>query len=141
MITLSLHYRQGSLQPEVTPNSGEAVRRRKLIGGMLLKGLSPTVIAKEVGVSRQTVYDVRKKKDVEGVASLGTRKAPGIKPYLDLQMLSQLQDDLLLRPTKHGFTGSRWSGKRVQSLIERKWGIEVSIATALRILRKSFQNE
>lgn len=141
MITLSLHYRQGSLQPEVTPNSGEAVRRRKLIGGMLLKGLSPTAIAREVGVSRQTVYDVKKKQTSEGAACLGVRNVPGIKPYLDRQKLDQLQDDLLMRPAKHGFSGTRWTGKRVQSLIQRKWGIEVSIATALRILKKPFLTE
>ena len=108
---------------------------------MLLKGLSPTVIAKEVGVSRQTVYDVKRKQAGEGAASLGVRNVPGIKPYLDETRLSELQDDMALRPYKHGFPGTRWTGKHVRLLIQKKWGVDVSIATALRILKKPYITE
>ena len=112
----------------------EATRKRVRAGRMLLAVKRCADVAKAVGVARQTVYTWKTQLDEGGIEALRAVGGPGRPAKLDERQLAALRRALLSSPTTHGFGTELWTLKRVQLLIERKFGVSYSEVHVWRIL-------
>jgi transposase len=112
----------------------EATRKRVRAGRMLLVGKRCADVAKAVGVARQTVYTWKTQLDEGGLEALRAVGGPGRPAKLGQRQLAALRRALLSSPTTHGFGTELWTLKRVQLLIERKFGVSYSEVHVWRIL-------
>jgi transposase len=105
---------------------GEATRKRVRAGRMLLAGKRCADVAEAVGVARQTVYAWKALLDEGGIEALHAIGGRGRPAQLDERQFAALRRALLSSPTAHGFGTELWALKRVQLLIERKFGVSYS---------------
>jgi transposase len=112
----------------------ETVRRRVRAGRMLLAGKTPAQAALAVGVARQTAYTWKAVLEEGGIDALRAMPSRGRPARLDAAQLQALGRALLDKPTDHGFGTELWTLKRVCALIERLYGVKVSLTQVWRIL-------
>lgn len=112
----------------------EATRKRVRAGRMLLAGKRCAEVAQSVGVARQTVYTWKALLDEGGIEALRCVGGRGRPSQLDERQYAELRRALLSSPTAHGFGTELWTLKRVQLLIERKFGVSYSEVHVWRIL-------
>jgi transposase len=112
----------------------EATRKRVRAGRMLLAGKRCAEVAQAVGVARQTVYTWKGLLNEGGIEALRAVGGRGRPAQLDKRQLAQLRRALLSSPTAHGFGTELWTLKRVQLLIERKFGVSYSEVHVWRLL-------
>ena len=117
----------------------EQQERLRLRGvAMLQEGLSPTRIARELGVARLTVY--RWKSRGQGK---GAKIAPsGRKPALPLRQCRQLERILERGAVAWGFATEVWTGRRIAQVIWQRFGVRYhfkSIPALLQSLGWSWQ--
>lgn len=112
----------------------EATERRMLAGRLLLAGIAPTEVAKQVGAPRQTVYRWLDVLRAKGIDALRDMSRGGRPPRLRAEDLQRLQVALHEGALAHSFASPEWTLKRVQELIGREFGIRYSEVHVWRLL-------
>lgn len=103
----------------------KALEKRRLKGLRLLRaGIEPRVIAKKLGVTRQSVERWKKKFDEGGQAALLWNGRAGRMPRMNGKQLDQLRQMLIEGPEKNGFDTPIWTCRRVATLIRNKFSIK-----------------
>lgn len=115
----------------------EALERRRLQAAKLLRrGWSQADVAREVGVSRESV---RRWADVfaeQGTAALRKSRRVGRPSRLAENDLERLGELLEQGPQAHGFATNLWTCERVALLIEREFGVRFHDAHVWRVLQR-----
>ena len=118
------------------PKGQEAIRKRA-VARVLEEGVGKTVVARELGVTRQAVHnwvsrakkgkslDAQRRGPKPGGRSLTARQGAAIRKMVVAKLPDQLQ-----------LPGLLWTRKLVRELIKRKFGVELSIETVGRYLRE-----
>jgi len=107
-------------------------RRRKGMR-MLARGVVQVEVARELGVSRQTVSNWAREQ--QGMAQAWRRKPLGRPAALDAQQKQRLAEQLKHGAVACGFPTELWTLQRVGALIERDFGVAFSTANVWRVLR------
>jgi putative transposase len=120
---------------KLTPGQLE---ERRMVGARLLKAgrLSQAEIARELDVSRATVNDWAKRLQSGGWRQLRRRKASGRRAKLTGDQQKALLQQLTRGALVAGFETDRWTGPRIQSLIEREFGVSYHARYLPRLLHK-----
>ena len=114
----------------------EAQKTRIKAGRLLQKGLTPTQIAAEVGVARQTVHTWKRILEEQGFDALKGVPEVGRPAQLSESDMRWLAGALREGATAHGFGTDLWTLKRVNQLIRQKFGAEFSDVHVWRLLGK-----
>ena len=108
--------------PRLTPAQLEA--RRLAAARLLRRGrLSPAAIARELGVSRQSVSRWRQALATSGRRGLRRRPHSGRRPRLTAAQWDELAALLARGATAAGFDTERWTLRRVAAVIRREFGV------------------
>lgn len=105
---------------------------------MMDQGLSPTEIARALGVARLTVYRWKSRGQGKGASNQRT----GRKPALAGRQRRQLERILERGAVPYGFSTEVWTGKRIAQVIRERFGVDYhfkSIPYLLRLLGWSWQ--
>lgn len=118
----------------LTPEQLEA---RRLAGGRLLaRGrLSQAAIARELGVSRQTVSAWNAAMTAEGRAGLKRRPHTGRPRKLSADAWGPLAGILARGASAAGFDTERWTLRRIAIVVRRECGIAYHYRSLGRVLR------
>ena len=116
-------------------NAEELERRRRRAVQLMRQGESPTLIARILGVSRQSLYRWREMARA-GPKGLAAKPPPGRKRRLNDTQLSQLQTLLLKGAQTHGWTNDLWTAPRVTEVIRRYFGIRLHPEHVRNILKQ-----
>jgi transposase len=101
----------------------ELMEERRLRGARLLEeGVSQSEVAREMGVTRQSVHEWAKVLDAQGEKGLA-RVPTGRKPRLNAVQLGQLGELLKAGPQAHGYATALWTTERIARLIQRQFGV------------------
>ena len=114
----------------------EAQKTRIKAGRLLQKGLTPTQIAAEVGVARQTVHTWKRILEDQGFDALKNVPEVGRPAQLSESDMQWLAGALREGATAHGFGTDLWTLKRVNALIRKKFGATFSDVHVWRLLGK-----
>ena len=100
-------------------------------------GHSPELVADIFGVSRGSVFEWQKKYRDGGLAALSTKVASGRPTVLSDDQMLKLYSLIAGRdPRQLSFGFALWTRKMIRELIRRQFGVEVSLVTVGRILKK-----
>jgi len=105
---------------------------------MMDQGLSPTQIARQLGVARLTVYRWKSRGQGKGASNQPT----GRKPALAAQQRRQLERILERGAIRYGFPTEVWTGKPIAQVIRERFGVVYhfkSIPYVLHLLGWSWQ--
>ena len=111
-----------------------ASQRRVRAGRLLLKGKSPSEVARIVDAPRQTVYRWLGILQEQGISGLRHMSKGGRPSRMLPEQLDCLREMLLAGPLANGYATDLWTIKRVRLLIEKAFGIKYSDVHAWRIL-------
>jgi len=113
----------------------ELERRRRRAVQLMRQGESPTLIARILGVSRQSLYRWRDmaRADPKGLAA---KPPPGRKRRLSDAQLAQLEKLLLKGAQSHGWANNLWTAPRVTEVIRRHFGIKLHPEHVRNILKR-----
>jgi transposase len=101
----------------------ELMEARRLKGARMLKeGVSQSEVAREMGVTRQSVHEWAQVLDAQGEKGLA-RVPTGRKPRLNAVQLGQLGELLKAGPQAHGYATALWTTERIARLIQRQFGV------------------
>lgn len=116
----------------------EQMEERRMLGVRLLKAgrLAQAEIARKLEVSRATVTDWAKRLDTGGRRQLRRRKASGRRAKLTRDQQKALLRQLKRGALAAGFETDRWTGPRIQRLIEREFGVSYHARYLPRLLHK-----
>ena len=113
----------------------EEFRRRRVRGARLLKrGTRPAEVARQVGVSRQSVMRWERALQVRGfnqVARVGVR---GRKRRLSDAQLTELARYLKQGAIAAGYATEMWTLQRIATLIEEKFAVHLVASSVWRLL-------
>jgi transposase len=115
----------------------EAIEARRLAGARMLKRkMSQSDVARELGVSRQTVH-LWAKQLAEANGAVGKLKAKtlGRPKRLDAEQRNSLSRMLVGGALQAGFPTELWTIKRVRMLVAREFGVEYSTSGGWELLR------
>ena len=113
-----------------------ALRERRLRAVALLReGMSQAVVAREVGVDRQSVYRWHRTLQGEGRAGLKKAGRAGRRPKLSDEQHEELIVILLDGAEKAGYATGLWTLARVGEVIRSRFGVEYDPSQVWRILR------
>jgi transposase len=114
-------------------NAKQLQRRRLRAGRLLLKGVPQAEVARQVGVSRPTVFEWKQRVEQGGLAALnnGVRGRPA---RLDAAMREQLAQALLAGARSHGYATELWTLRRIAKLIEQSFGFSYGTSQVSRLL-------
>jgi len=110
-------------------------RRRRRAVQLIQEGESPTLIARILGVRRQSLYrwlDMAR----GGPQGLSAKPPPGRKRRLDDAQLQQLETLLLQGAQEHGWPNNLWTAGRVTQVIRRHFGIRLHPEHVRNILKR-----
>jgi transposase len=110
--------------------------RRFCAWNLFQQGLKQCQIALALGVSEGAVSQWIKAARTGGLTALRTKKAPGATPRLTQEQLAQLPALLAKGAEHYGFRGDLWTRARVQSVIEREFGVRYHISHLSRLLKQ-----
>jgi transposase len=121
----------------LSPDAQETLRKR-VIAAVQEDGLSPTEAARTFGVSRQSVHNWVNRVAAEGASSLRSRKrgphhVSRLKPNQAATIVTLIIDRC---PTQLKLPYALWTREAVQALIQRRYGIAVSVWTVGRYLKR-----
>jgi transposase len=101
----------------------QRMEERRLQGARLLEeGVSQAEVARQVGVTRQSVHQWVKVMEAQGEKGLA-RVPTGRKPRLNTVQLGQLGELLKAGPQAHGYATALWTTERIARLIQRQFGV------------------
>jgi len=112
----------------------ELERRRRLAAELLRRGVRPAEVARWVESSRQSVMRWSRLLEQDGLRGLRRATRIGRPPRLSDQQLEQLARRLKLGPV--AATSRVWTLPRIRRLIEREFGVRLSISSVWRTLRR-----
>lgn len=75
-----------------------------------------------------------------GLNALRPGKAPGATPRLDVARMEELRTVIIKGPEWAGLDTGVWTGPIVQALIEKQFGVKLSVSQVRRILHKAGQS-
>lgn len=115
-------------------NLSEAQKTRVKAARLLQKGFTPTQVAEEVGVARQTIHTWKRILEEKGLDALKEIREVGRPSTLDDSDMLWLANALREGATAHGFGTELWTLKRVNELIRKKLGKKFSDVHVWRLL-------
>lgn len=112
----------------------EAIRIRAV--KMVLSGLSPEQVAKDLDINRRTIYSWLEKYHYGGIDALKRKPRPGAKPKLTAKQMQKLYRMIAWSdPRQHTFPFALWTLALVRELIRQKFEVSLSEVSVGRILR------
>jgi transposase len=115
-------------------NPEEVQRRRFRALELLNSGLSPTEVARRVGVDRRSVRRWRAAARLKN--GLISRRNSGRPPKLEPGQFRRLEALLRKGARAAGYASDLWTGRRVAELIERNFGVRYNVDHVGRLIRK-----
>lgn len=115
------------------PRSELADYRRRALE-MRAQEMPPRKIAQVLGCGRSTVFGWFKEQDA-GQMELEPKPLPGAKPRLADRQVARLRAMLFKDPRQLEFDFGLWTRKMVKELIERKFGVRMSVSAVGAMLR------
>jgi transposase len=113
------------------------LERRRLRGARLLSsGTHPAEVARQVGVSRQSVMRWERALKHEGVRSLERATAPGRPSRLSEAQLKELAKMLKAGALAAGYATEMWTLPRIGALIQERFGVKFAQSSVWRTLQK-----
>jgi transposase len=109
--------------------------RRLRAAELFAAGVGQAEIARQLGVSRQSVHLWYQRWQAEGVDGLRSRGPTGPSPKLSEAQLAQVEQALLEGASANGFVGELWTLDRIATVIERLTGIRHHPAWVGALLR------
>jgi len=104
---------------------------------MMEQGKSPDLIAEILGVGRSTVFEWQAKYRSGGLAALNTKCSSGRPRKLSDQQMVQLFSLIVGKdPRQYGLGFALWTREMVAEIIHRQFGVQVSLPTVSRILKR-----
>jgi transposase len=97
--------------------------RRLRAAELFAAGRRRPEVARQLGVSRQSVNDWHARWQAGGPAALRSRGPTGPAPRLSDRQLGQVEQVLLEGATANGFVGELWTLDRIATVIERLTGV------------------
>ena len=112
----------------------ELERRRRLAAELLRRGGRPAEVARWVESSRQSVMRWSRLLEQDGLRGLRRATRIGRPPRLSDQQLEQLARRLKLGTV--AMASRVWTLPRIRKLIEREFGVRLSISSVWRTLQR-----
>jgi len=109
--------------------------RRLRAAGLLAAGVRQAEVARQLGVSRQSVSDWHGRWRADGVDALRSRGPTGPVPRLSDAQLATVERALLEGAAANGFTGELWTLERIALVIEWRTGVRHHPAHVWALLR------
>ena len=109
--------------------------RRLRAAELFAAGVHQAEVARQLGVSRQSVHLWYRRWQAEGTDGLGSRGPTGPAPRLSDSQLHQVEEALLEGAGANGFTGELWTLDRITTVIERLTGVRHHPAWVWALLR------
>lgn len=122
------------MKAKYKPSDYEAFRKRCV--EMKEAGWRQKDISVALGLTEGWVSQTLKKYRDSGTQGLLARKATGAPPRLTADQLEKLVEELKLGAQHHGFSGEVWTRQRVNTVIERLFGVSYDPTQVGRILKK-----
>ena len=111
-------------------------RRRKQAARMFKKGRSQAGVARELGVSRQSVSRWYAEWNAGGTEALRGAGRAGRLPELDSGDLRRVESELEKGPLHHGYPTDMWTLARVGEVIAKETGVSYHPGHVWRVLRQ-----
>jgi transposase len=111
-------------------------KRRREAARLLRKGMHQSAVAREVGVSPESVRRWREALDKQGAAGLQAAGRAGRKPRLGPEQLRAVGRGLKRGAETLGYESPLWTAARVADLIERECGVRYHPGHVWKILRQ-----
>jgi len=111
----------------------QAVRERA--ADLFAQGVSPSSVARQLGVARQTAVSWHARWRSGGSAALRSR-GPSRRPTISDRKLPAIEQALLKGAEAQGFDSDVWTSARVAVVIQRVTGVHLGRATVQRLLRE-----
>jgi transposase len=100
-------------------------------------GISADTVARVLAVSRSSVFAWWNAYRLHGADALMTKPTPGPKPRLSDGQMSQLQRIIIgQNPQQLDFGPALWTREIIRELIQRRFGIELSLVSVGNVLAK-----
>jgi len=112
----------------------ELERRRRLAAELLRRGVRPAEVARWVESSRQSVMRWSRLLEEDGLRGLRRATRIGRPPRLTDQQLEQLGKRL--KAGSVAIASKGWTLPRIRRLIEREFGVRLSISSVWRTLQR-----
>ncbi len=113
------------------------LERRRLRGARLLSsGTHPAEVARQVGVSRQSVMRWERALKKNGVQGLERVEAPGRPRRLSEAQLKELAKVLKAGALAAGYATEMWTLPRIGALIQERFGVKFAQSSVWRTLQK-----
>ena len=108
-------------------NRGKAGEiRRRFVVNLLKEGKTQEEVARVAELSQSGVSRIHKRFNEKGEVGLMAQKSPGAPAKLTTEQKAMLPELLVVGPQVYGFEGNLWTRKRVQVVIEEKFGVTYS---------------
>jgi transposase len=111
----------------------EAVRQRA--AELFAQGVSSSLVARELGVARQTAVEWQARWRSGGRAALRSR-GPSRRPAVPDSQLPAIEEALLKGAGAHGFDGDVWTSARVAVVIQQVTGVQLGSQAVQGLLRE-----
>ena len=113
------------------------LEQRRLDAAQLFAARARTTdVARLLGVAWRTAHRWRKQLATSGVEGLRSRGRPGRKPLLDVAQRRRLRRLLEAGPRRAGLPADVWTLSRIQSVVERVFGVRCSRVSIWRMVRR-----
>lgn len=109
--------------------------RRLRAAELFAIGVRQAEVARQLGVTRQSVHLWYQRWQADGVDGLVSRGPTGPAPRLSDNQLQQIEQALLKGADANGFVGELWTLDRITTVIERLTGIRHHPAWVWALLR------
>ncbi len=114
----------------------EALERRRLEAVRLLRqGMRPAEVARQTGVSRQSVHRWQQTLKQTGLRGLRRTRRAGRPPQLAATDLRRVERALRAGPEAQGYATGLWTLARVAKLIETQCGVRYTLPRVWQLLR------
>jgi transposase len=109
--------------------------RRLRAAELFTAGVRQAEVARQLGVSRQSVHLWHRRWQAEGADGLRSRGPTGPAPRLSDSQLHQVEQALLKGAGANGFVGELWTLDRIATVVERLTGVRHHPAWVWALLR------
>jgi len=115
----------------------EQMRARRIHGASLLaRGVRAAAVARELGVTRQSVMRWARALERGGLELVGQLRRPGARSQLSAEQLRQLLERLKRGARAAGFANDNWTLRRVGIIIRQHFDVTLSTSSVWRTLRR-----